>query len=385
MHLSAIVEAARRRRRRRLRSADRRDTDLPLVVRFHGPDAGRRRRGSRSLHALRRGRDRGLSHDPRRLTRRAPPLASAGLDLAGRLAASLETRSDAGRRSRETGGHHGLLDQGPPLRPPHPDPPPGRHRGRDPVDRPRRGRQRRRVQPGQRPPAAAAARRSKRPTNWCASTSSARASTGRWASRSPISAICAMRPASWSRRSAGTPTTSSVSRSTARRRCRWRASVVVGDYFATLGVQPALGRLFGSAEDDARDAVIVVAHDFWLDRLAGDPGAIGRAVVLDGQTFTDRRRRPARLRRHRDAVRSRPLGAGAGGRSPARRSSRSAARRRCESPRACARASRARSSRSGWRRCRPRWPPSIRRRTKATCSTPCPTPTRASKPGWAGR
>ncbi len=63
-------------------------------------------------------------------------------------------------------------------------------------------------------------------------------------------------------------------------------SVTVGDYFATLGVQPALGRLFGSAEDDARDSVIVVAHDFWLDRLAGDPLAIGRAVVLDGQTFT---------------------------------------------------------------------------------------------------
>ena len=63
-------------------------------------------------------------------------------------------------------------------------------------------------------------------------------------------------------------------------------SVVVGDYFATLGAQPALGRLFGSAEDDAHDPVVVVTHDFWRDRLGSDPEAIGRAVVLDGQTFT---------------------------------------------------------------------------------------------------
>jgi predicted permease len=63
-------------------------------------------------------------------------------------------------------------------------------------------------------------------------------------------------------------------------------AVVVGDYFATLGAQPAQGRLFGRAEDDAREPVMVLAHDFWRDALGGDPTVIGRAVELDGQTFT---------------------------------------------------------------------------------------------------
>ena len=30
----------------------------------------------------------------------------------------------------------------------------------------------------------------------------------------------------------------------------------------------------------------MVSHDFWRDRLGADPAAIGRAIVLDGQTFT---------------------------------------------------------------------------------------------------
>jgi predicted permease len=62
--------------------------------------------------------------------------------------------------------------------------------------------------------------------------------------------------------------------------------VVLGDYFGTLGAQPSLGRLFGRAEVDAHEPVVVLAHDFWRDQLAGDPQAIGRAVALDGQTFT---------------------------------------------------------------------------------------------------
>ena len=32
---------------------------------------------------------------------------------------------------------------------------------------------------------------------------------------------------------------------------------------------PVLGRLFGRAEDDAHEPVIVVTHDFWRDRLGG--------------------------------------------------------------------------------------------------------------------
>jgi predicted permease len=63
-------------------------------------------------------------------------------------------------------------------------------------------------------------------------------------------------------------------------------ALVTGDYFPTLGARPVLGRLFGRAEDDAREPVVVVAHDFWRDRLGADPSAVGRAVNLDGQSFT---------------------------------------------------------------------------------------------------
>ena len=174
-------------------------------------------------------------------------------------------------------------------------------------------------------------------------------------------------------------------RSRARRRAAdaGGGSVVVGDYFATLGMQPALGRLFGSAEDDAREPVVVAAHDFWLDQLGGDPQAIGRAVVIDGQTFTSAAS-PRRLRRQRDAVRSRPLDSGAGRGSHARAARGARLDAAAGHPRLREGVER-RSSRSGSRRCRPRSPPNIPHRTKATCSTPCPTPTPASKRDWAAR
>ena len=257
--------------------------------------------------------------------------------------------------------------------------------GRDPLDRPRRGRQRRRLQPGQRPPAATAARRRRRPTSWCASTSCARASTGRSASRCPTSATRGTRPPRWSRRSAVTPTTSSVSRSTARRRARSRARWWSATTSRRFGAQPALGRFFNRAEDDAHEPVVVLAHDTWRDQLGGDPDAIGRADRARRSDLHRRRRRRARLRRHRDLVRSRPLGPGARGRSSARRA-RGARLDAVPSHRSPARGRRARAARGAARRAlRHARRPSTRHRTKAPCFTPCPTPTRASKPGSAAR
>jgi predicted permease len=59
---------------------------------------------------------------------------------------------------------------------------------------------------------------------------------------------------------------------------------VNGDYFATLGVRPALGRTLTRA-DDVRGcpAVAVVSHAFWRTTLAGDPAAVGRTLRLDGR------------------------------------------------------------------------------------------------------
>src|SRR5262245_4953620 len=45
-----------------------------------------------------------------------------------------------------------------------------------------------------------------------------------------------------------------------------------GDFFTTLGVQPALGRLFTPTDDqrDCGDSGLVISHDFWQREYGGD-------------------------------------------------------------------------------------------------------------------
>lgn len=62
---------------------------------------------------------------------------------------------------------------------------------------------------------------------------------------------------------------------------------VSGDYFAMLGVPPLLGRVFGPAEDQpGHDRVIVLSHQYWVRRFAGDTGIVGRTLRLDGEPMT---------------------------------------------------------------------------------------------------
>ncbi len=69
-----------------------------------------------------------------------------------------------------------------------------------------------------------------------------------------------------------------------------RANVVLasGEYFSTLGVDAALGRVFGPDVDRARLASphAVVSHAFWRDRLQQDPNVIGRAIRIRQAPFT---------------------------------------------------------------------------------------------------
>ncbi|HUG13238.1 MAG TPA: ABC transporter permease, partial [Opitutaceae bacterium] len=56
------------------------------------------------------------------------------------------------------------------------------------------------------------------------------------------------------------------------------------DYFAVLGVAPALGRVFRPDEDaPGRNNVIVISDFFWRTRFESDPKIIGRMVRLDGE------------------------------------------------------------------------------------------------------
>lgn len=57
--------------------------------------------------------------------------------------------------------------------------------------------------------------------------------------------------------------------------------------FDVLGVQPALGRGFRADEGTGgRGSVLVLEHDFWQRRFAGDPGVLGRTLMLDGEAYT---------------------------------------------------------------------------------------------------
>lgn len=63
--------------------------------------------------------------------------------------------------------------------------------------------------------------------------------------------------------------------------------MVTGQYFRTLQVEPAIGRLF--QDDDVRNAigdpVCVLSYGFWQREFAGDTGVVGRKILLNGQAY----------------------------------------------------------------------------------------------------
>ena len=68
-----------------------------------------------------------------------------------------------------------------------------------------------------------------------------------------------------------------------------RAGMLVsGNYFRVLGVEPKVGRGFRDDEDQVpgRDAVVVLAADFWKREFGGNPSVVGRTVRLNGKDFT---------------------------------------------------------------------------------------------------
>jgi len=65
-------------------------------------------------------------------------------------------------------------------------------------------------------------------------------------------------------------------------------SLVSANYFDALGVQPTLGRGFEPGEDIGPNAhpVVVISYQLWQRRFAGDPGAVGRTIRLNGVPHT---------------------------------------------------------------------------------------------------
>ncbi len=63
--------------------------------------------------------------------------------------------------------------------------------------------------------------------------------------------------------------------------------MVAQDFFQTLGVQPALGRLFRKEECQKGGKQAVLLSDaFWRHKFAGDPAIVGQTVTLSKQSYT---------------------------------------------------------------------------------------------------
>ncbi len=67
-----------------------------------------------------------------------------------------------------------------------------------------------------------------------------------------------------------------------------QAQLVSGNYFAALGINAALGRVFRADEDrvPGGNPVVVLSHAFWQRRYRGDPQVLGSVVRIDNTPFT---------------------------------------------------------------------------------------------------
>ena len=65
---------------------------------------------------------------------------------------------------------------------------------------------------------------------------------------------------------------------------RVAAAQVTANTFSTLGVSPALGRVFSPEEDVPNGAdLVVLGHGLWRRRYASDPGILQRAIQINGR------------------------------------------------------------------------------------------------------
>ena len=69
---------------------------------------------------------------------------------------------------------------------------------------------------------------------------------------------------------------------------RGSGELVTGNYFQTLGVRPALGRLLTPADDDVQGAhpVLVLSHGYWTQHFAGDSGVLNQTILVNDTVTT---------------------------------------------------------------------------------------------------
>jgi putative ABC transport system permease protein len=60
--------------------------------------------------------------------------------------------------------------------------------------------------------------------------------------------------------------------------------LVTGNYFDVMGLAPVLGRKFDERDDGTgADPVMMLTHEYWLQRFGGDPAIVGTSVTAGGR------------------------------------------------------------------------------------------------------
>jgi putative ABC transport system permease protein len=65
------------------------------------------------------------------------------------------------------------------------------------------------------------------------------------------------------------------------------AMQVTPEFFAVMGVRPALGRAFTAAETpETESRVAIISHELWQGTYRGEPGVLGREIRLEGRNYS---------------------------------------------------------------------------------------------------
>ncbi len=65
-----------------------------------------------------------------------------------------------------------------------------------------------------------------------------------------------------------------------------QGAAVASDFFSILRVHPVLGRSFSPDDDrSGQGHVVILGNTLWRDHFGGDPGMVGRDIILNGQSY----------------------------------------------------------------------------------------------------
>ncbi len=62
---------------------------------------------------------------------------------------------------------------------------------------------------------------------------------------------------------------------------------VTANFFDVLGVRPVLGRTFTPSDDSSGARIVVISHALWQRRYGGDPGIVGRTILMSVERVGD--------------------------------------------------------------------------------------------------